>query len=149
MSSQKSNIVFLHENSDSSIKNGVKISKKEKLIDGDKGLSFHYLNKSSKKFYMVTVKEISKDKFSIREKEDDKEIPDKIVDAKGLKTFVSKNKKLNFVAKYLKVRSKIQKGGAKKSSRKSSKKAKKSSRKSSKKAKKSSRKSSRRRSSRK
>ena len=55
-----STVTYRHENSYSFKKGGVKHRVKESIIDGEKGLSFHYLNKAGeddKKFVSITVRE--------------------------------------------------------------------------------------------
>ena len=66
-----STVTYRHENSFSFKKGGVKHRVKESIIDGEKGLSFHYLTKAGdddKKFVSITVRETEKNKFSIKVK---------------------------------------------------------------------------------
>ncbi len=54
-----STIVYRHEHNFSYKKNGVKHVVKEDIIDGEKGLSFHYLNKvGDDKFHIITVRQV-------------------------------------------------------------------------------------------
>ena len=68
-----STVTYRHENSFSYKLKGVKHVIKEKIIDGKKGLSFHFLKKvGDKDFMSISVKETEENKFSVREKKGDK-----------------------------------------------------------------------------
>ena len=98
-----STVTYRHENSFSYTKGGVKHRVKESIIDGQKGLSFHYLNKAgedNKNFISITVRETEKDKFSIRVKKGDK-TDDSEVNMVGLMKFIKANAKLAFVDAFL------------------------------------------------
>ena len=98
-----STVTYRHENSFSFKKGGVKHRVKESIIDGEKGLSFHYLNKAGendKNFISITVRETEKNKFSVRVKRGDK-TDDSEVDLTGLMKFIKGNKSLEFVDKFL------------------------------------------------
>jgi len=130
-----STVVFRHEyNNAYKTKNGDKVSVKEYMLDGERGISFSFLKKEGEKaFYRVSVKENSPDNFSVKEKKNDKESESTMTLSELQKLL--KNDDLKFVTNYMKERSKYNpklKGG-KKRSRKSSKKSSKSSKKSSKK----------------
>jgi len=65
-----STVTYRHENNHSFKKKGVKHTIREKLTDGE-FLTLSFLRKigdAEKDFYKLTVKETSKDKFSVREK---------------------------------------------------------------------------------
>ena len=144
-----STVTFRHENKKEYKLKGVKHLIKESIIDGEKGMSFVFTKKEGDAFHRIFVKEISKDKYELKEKKDDKETV-KEIDTTELKKML-KDKDLEFVKSYVEKEKGTYKGkttgqsaGAKKSSKKASKKSsKKASKKSSKKAsKKSSKKSS-------
>ena len=113
-----STVKYRYENNLTRVVGGVKETIKESIIDGEKGVSFSFLKKvGDKSFYKIHVKEVEKDKFQMMEKHDDKVLKVKyqteLMKKKG-------NKDLAFVEKYLsKERAKYQKGGAKKSAKKS------------------------------
>jgi hypothetical protein len=115
-----STIVFRRERNDTYKLNGVKHVVKEDIIDGEKGLSFHYLSKVGEdKFHSITVRQIAgEDKFSVRQKIDDK-TEDSEMSLGDLEKMVKKMKELKFVADYMSERGKYK---ARKSSLKTSKK---------------------------
>merc|ERR1711968_433881 len=146
-----STVTYRHENNHSYKKGGVKHTIKEKLIDGEKGVSIMFLKKvgeEDSKFYRLSVQETSKDKFSVKEKKGDKETETEM-DLKALMKVLKADKELGFAVHYMEKErgtykgKKAQKGGKKKSKKasKKSKKSKKASKKSSKKSKKASKKS--------
>jgi hypothetical protein len=94
-----SSIRYTYTNNVSYYLNNEKIVKKESIIDGTKGLSFLFLFKNNEKFYRLIAKEISKDKFSIKEKINDKETNTEL-DLSDLKKML-KNKDLEFVKNYI------------------------------------------------
>ncbi len=118
-----STIVFRRERNDTYKLNGVKHVIKEDIIDGEKGLSFHYLSKVGEdKFHSITVRQIAgEDKFSVRQKIDDK-TDDSEMSLSELEKMVKKMKELKFVADYMSERGKYK---SRKSSKKTSKKYKK------------------------
>ncbi len=138
-----STIVFRRERNDTYKLNGVKHVIKEDIIDGEKGLSFHYLSKVGEdKFHSITVRQISgEDKFSVRQKMNDK-TDDSEMSLSELEKMVKKMKELKFVADYMSERGKYKsrhsikktskklskkkslKGGSKRSSKKTSRKTK-------------------------
>ncbi len=120
-----STIVFRRERNDTYKLNGVKHVIKEDIIDGEKGLSFHYLSKVGEdKFHSITVRQIAgEDKFSVRQKIDDK-TDDSEMSLSELEKMVKKMKELKFVADYMSERGKYK---SRKSSKKISKKYKKNS----------------------
>ena len=96
-----STVTYRHENNFAFKKNGVKHTIKENVMDGEKGLSFHYLQKIGEdKFYSITVKQVEDDKFSVREKKGEK-MDDRDVNLAELKKMVKSNKDLGFVDNYL------------------------------------------------
>jgi hypothetical protein len=113
-----STIVFRRERNDTYKLNGVKHVIKEDIIDGEKGLSFHYLSKVGEdKFHSITVRQISgEDKFSVRQKINDKQ-EDSELSLAELEKMVKKMKELKFVAEYMSERGKYK---ARRSSKKSS-----------------------------
>ena len=150
-----STVTYRHENNYSYKKGGVKHVVKEEIIDGEKGLSFHYLSKAGDdKFHSITVRQFpGEDKYSVRQKMGDK-TDDSEMNMAELEKMIKKMKELKFVEDFLPKRGTFKgRKGSKKGSRKASKKgsrksikggAKKSSKKSSKKgSKKSSKKGSR------
>jgi hypothetical protein len=143
-----STIVFRRERNDTYKLNGIKHVLKEDIIDGEKGLSFHYLSKVGEdKFHSITVRQISgEDKFSVRQKIDDK-TEDSDMSLAELEKMVKKMKELKFVADYMSERGKYKsrglktskkvrrtslRGGSKRGSKKTSRKTKRSSKRSSK-----------------
>uniref|UniRef100_A0A6C0J693 Uncharacterized protein n=1 Tax=viral metagenome TaxID=1070528 RepID=A0A6C0J693_9ZZZZ len=100
-SSEPSTLVYRHSQSFSKLIKGVKHSIKEDLMDGKKGLSFHYLNKvGDSKFFSITVKQTAEDNFSVRSKTDDNQT-DTDVNMVGLMKIIKENKDLAFVNKYI------------------------------------------------
>jgi hypothetical protein len=67
-----SSLTYNNEKTFRFIKKGVKTTIKEKIFDGDKGLSVSYLKKEGDTFYKVYIKEIEKDKYSMEEVDGDK-----------------------------------------------------------------------------
>lgn len=115
-----STIVFRRERNDTYKLNGVKHVVKEDIIDGEKGLSFHYLSKVGEdKFHSITVRQISgEDKFSVRQKINDKQ-EDSELSLSELEKMVKKMKELKFVADYMSERGKYKsRSSSKKSSQK-------------------------------
>ncbi len=102
-----STIVFRRERNDSYKINGVKHVTKEDIIDGEKGLSFHYLSKVGEdKFHSITVRQVpGEDKFSVRQKINDK-TEDSEMSLSDLEKMVKKMKELKFVAEYMAERGK-------------------------------------------
>jgi len=91
---------------------GVKYSRKESIMDGEeKGLTFNLTKKNGEKFYRINVKEISKDKFEVKEKVDEKETT-KEVDMAELKKMLKTNNELEFVKLYVDKERGTYKGGA-------------------------------------
>merc|ERR1711871_558620 len=146
-----STVTYRHENNHSYKKGGVKHTIKEKLVDGEKGVSFVFLKKVGEddaKFYRLSVQETEKDSFQVREKKGDKESESQM-NLKDLMKLVKANKELGFVVHYMEKERGTYKGkkaskkqvGGKKKSKKASKKSKKASKKASKKSKKASKKS--------
>jgi hypothetical protein len=95
-----STVTFRHENQKSFKQKGVKHLIKESIIDGEKGLSFVLTKKSGDKFHRIYVKELSKDKFEVKEKIDDKEST-KEVEIADLKKMLKADKDLTFVKDYI------------------------------------------------
>ena len=121
-----STIVFRRERNDTYKLNGVKHVVKEDIIDGEKGLSFHYLSKVGEdKFHSITVRQMEgADNFSVRQKINDKQ-EDSEMSLADLEKMVKKMKELKFVADYMaergKYKSRRSKTSVKKTSKKSSK----------------------------
>merc|ERR1712146_833740 len=129
-----STVTFRHEKNRTEIKNGVKHRKTESVIDGSKGLSLYFLNKTAKDsdFYKLSIKSSDKQIFSVMEKKGDKETTTDIKKADLMK-MLKKNKDLDFMVKFMEKGPSALKGykkKAKKSSKKKSKKSKKKSKKS-------------------
>jgi len=113
-----STVTYRHDNSMSFKKNGDKHVLREKLIDGEKGLTFHYLKKEGeKKFYSITVKEIAKDSFDITIKNGEETKEDK-TDIVGLTKLIKATPGLKFVDIFLSKDRKMYKSRGKKSSKK-------------------------------
>merc|ERR1711991_234038 len=127
-----STVTYRHENNHSYKKGGVKHTIKEKLVDGEKGVSFVFLKKVGEddaKFYRLSVQETEKDSFQVREKKGDKESESQM-NLKDLMKLVKANKELDFVVHYMEKERGTYKGKkAKKASKKASKKSKKASKK--------------------
>ena len=97
----KSTVTYRHDNSMSYKKNGEKHALKENLIDGEKGLSFHYLKKEGeKKFFSISVKELSKDRYSVKIKDGDKS-DDKEMNMADLAKVIKSNPGLKYVDNFL------------------------------------------------
>ena len=61
-----SNVTYRHDNSYCFKKKGVKHVMKESIIDGEKGLSFHFLKKIGEEyFFSITVRQTGDDVFSV------------------------------------------------------------------------------------
>jgi hypothetical protein len=130
MSNINNTVPFRHENKKSFKVKGVKHLIKESIIDGEKGLSFVLTKKEGDVFHRISVKEISKDKYEVKEKKDDKETS-KEIDSAELKKML-KDKDLSFVKSFIENERALyksggsnlnidQSGGVKKASKKSSK----------------------------
>ena len=96
-------VTYRHENNHSFKKKGVKHTIREKLTDGE-FLTLSFLRKigdAEKDFYKLTVKETSKDKFSVREKKGATESPEKVLSLKDFIAMLKKDKDLAFAVNYL------------------------------------------------
>ena len=124
-------VVYRHENNKQFKKNGVGHTIKEKIIEGDRGLTFEFVKKEGNDFYRISAREVSKDMFNIIEKKGEKES----TSDKGLadvKKMLSENKDLAFIKNYiekergsykgLEDKKKIISGGSKKTKKTSAKK---------------------------
>ena len=120
-----SSVLYRHENNKSMIKDGKKIVIKESIIDGNKGLSFLFLEKEGDEFYRIIARKLDNGEFEIKEKKKDNEEKKNLKESEVMK-MLSSNKKLKFVLDYLNnERKKYIKGGKttqKRSSKKNSKK---------------------------
>ena len=120
-----STVTYRHNNDYSYKKDGVKHVCKYDIIDGEKGLSFHFLKKvGDEDFQSINVRETDKDSFSVRIKKGETS-EESEVNMVGLMKLVNANKDLKFVNEYLTKERGTYKGrkGAKRSSRKRSRKA--------------------------
>ena len=98
-----STVTYRHDNNYSFKKGGVKHVIKENIIDGEKGLSFHFLKKvGDKDFQSISVREVENDKFSVRVKKGENEPVDTEVDMKELSAMIKKDANLKFVDDFLK-----------------------------------------------
>ena len=116
-----STVTYRHENNFSFKKKGVKYVINENVIDGEKGLSFSFLEKHGEddsKFYKIFARETDKDKFEVNEKKNGKE-DTKEVSMDQLLKMIKANKNLSFIDNYLS-KERGNYGKVKKSSRKSS-----------------------------
>ena len=96
-----STVTYRHDNSMSYKKNGEKHVLKENLIDGEKGLSFHYLKKEGeKKFFSISVKELSQDRYSVKTKDGDK-LDEKEMNMSDLAKVIKSNPGLKYVDNFL------------------------------------------------
>ena len=95
-----SSVVFRYTNDKQFKKNGVGHTIKEHIIEGERGLSFLYLKKEGNNFYKVDAREVTKDKFSIREKKGDKETMTELSLAE-VKKMLNENKDLSFIKNYI------------------------------------------------
>ena len=134
-STEKSSVFYRYEHNLSVVNKGVKHVVKETIIDGEKGVSFLFLEKKGDDFYKIQGKELGNGMFEIKEKKGENEKISEIKEAEVMKLLGS-NKKIQFVETYMKKdRKKIQaekgrvskktskkSGGSKKSSKKVSKK---------------------------
>jgi hypothetical protein len=117
-----STVKYRHEFNKAFVNDGIKNLIKEKLIDGSKGLSFELTTKEGNAFHRISVKQIEENKYIIKEKIDEKIIPEKEIILTDLKKIIKENKNLGFVQEFLKNNKPSLKGGAKKQSKKISKK---------------------------
>ena len=96
-------VTYHYEDNLSYKKKEIKYVHNQSIIDGEKGLSFHFLKKEGddeSKFYKINVREINKNKFHVEEEKNDKE--DKIeISMEQLLKMVKSNKDLAFVDNYL------------------------------------------------
>merc|ERR1712127_593209 len=98
---------ILHSITKDNIKDGKRVLEKEKIADGDKGLTFMYLQKTDNDIYKVFGKEIEKDKFEVTvQKGDDKNATPDTYSIDKLIAMVKKDEKLAFVVDYLAKRKK-------------------------------------------
>jgi hypothetical protein len=117
-----STVKYRHEFNKTFMVDGVKHLVKEKLIDGSSnGLSFELTLKEGNKFHRVSVKQLEENKYLVKEKIDEKNIPDKDFSLTDLKKMIKDNKNLGFVQDFLKNNKTSMKGGTKKKSKKASK----------------------------
>lgn len=118
-----STVVYRFEHNLSIVKDGEKHVVRKNIIDGQKGLSFHFLEKKGeKKFYKITVKELESGEFEVKEKKNDGDESKKNMSEKDMMKLLE-DKNLSFVKDYVtKERKKYNKAKAKRSRRKSSKK---------------------------
>jgi hypothetical protein len=80
--------------------NGQKKKVAHSIVDGDKGASFYYLEKTDSTFKRIKI--IEKDgRFEIKQKINEDESSD-VLDEKGFKDLVKKDKDLAFITEYLK-----------------------------------------------
>ena len=114
-----SGITYRYTNEIVKMVKGVKNLIKESIIDGDKGMSFMLTTKAGDKFHRIYVKKTGEDTYLLTEKKDNKE-SDKTLTLSEVVKMVKANDNLAFVERYLKESK--QKGGAKRSSKRSSKK---------------------------
>jgi hypothetical protein len=93
-------VVYRYEHNKQFKKNNIGYTYKKSIIDGGKGLTFSFVKKEDNTFYRINVREISKDKFNVKEKKNDVESnTDKTMSE--LKKIISDNKDLVFVKDYL------------------------------------------------
>ena len=127
-----STVTYRHDNAFSFKRNGVKHVIKENIIDGEKGLSFHFLKKvGDKEFFSITVRQTEEDKFSVRTKKGEKQ-EDSDVNMVGLMKLIKANKDLDFVNQFLTKERGSYKGRRRRKSKKSKRKSKRKSRRKSK-----------------
>jgi hypothetical protein len=91
---------YRFEHSRSYTLNDKKFVMKENLIDGEKGLAATFLKKEGNKFNRITIKETSKDLFSVNEKVDEEKETSKELDIKEFKKLLKANKNLEFVKNF-------------------------------------------------
>ena len=117
-----STVFYRLENNLSKVKDNVKHVIKSNVIDGEKGLSFLFLEKKGDSFYMVKAKELEDGSFEVKEKKGENEEV-KNLSKTDVMNMIKKDKNLIFVNEYVsKERSKLKGGKRRKSTKKSSKK---------------------------
>ena len=97
-------IIYRYEKAESYFKDGIKITTKESLIDGDGGMSLYFLKKvGDNYFYRLIVRETDKGIYELKEKKDDKEYVISNFKEVDLKKFLMKKKRtFLFFTNYLK-----------------------------------------------
>ena len=91
--------VFRHEYQRKTNKKGILELIKEGMMDGEKRLSFVMTKKVGDKFHRINIHETSKYNFELKEKIDEKEIKEIVMDE--LKKMIKSNKDLAFVKNYI------------------------------------------------
>merc|ERR1711918_181032 len=89
-----STLVFSHDNEYKYFKKGKKTVIKEKVRDGEKGLSFYFMKKVDESFYSISVRENENKKFNVLEKNGTDEKESEITEAE-MKKMLKNNKKLD------------------------------------------------------
>jgi hypothetical protein len=96
----KSNLSFLHESRQTSIKNGKKVVHEEIIIDGPKGVTIKYFHNEDGQKEKINI--IGRNgSFSVREIKND-QVTDNTMNIEDLKDFIKKNDKLKFVRDFAK-----------------------------------------------
>jgi len=125
----ESTVTYRYEQSYAFKKKGVKHSIKEQVIDGAKGLTVMYLEKTGDDFYRMYAKEDenNKNSFELEEKKGEADEPKRTINEKELLKLL-KDRKLETMINYItkergtyKILNRIS-GGARKASKKASKK---------------------------
>ena len=91
---------YRYEHSSSYTLDNKKYLVKENFIDGEKGLALTYIKKDGDKFYRITVKETTKDVFSIITKKNEDPETKEELNLTKFKKLLQTNKDLEFVKKY-------------------------------------------------
>ena len=91
---------YRYEHSSSYTLDNKKYLVKENFIDGEKGLALTFIKKDGDKFYRITVKETSKDVFSIITKKNEDPESKEELNLTKFKKLLQTNKDLEFVKKY-------------------------------------------------
>ena len=95
-----STVVFRYADDKQFKKNGIGHTIKKHITEGERGLSFLFLKKEGNNFYKIDAREVSKDKFNIKEKKGDKETMMDLSLA-DVKKMLNENKDLDFIKHYI------------------------------------------------
>jgi hypothetical protein len=95
-----STVVFRYSDDKQFKKNGIGHTIKKHITEGERGLSFLFLKKEGNNFYKIDAREVSKDKFNVKERKGDK---DTMMDLSlaDVKKMLNENKDLDFIKHYI------------------------------------------------
>lgn len=93
-------ITYSYEQNLMTVTNGEKKRVSHSIVDGDKGATYYYLNKDNSSFKKVKIVE-KEGKFEVKIKINEDEKSD-VLDEKGFKDLIKKDKDLAFIIDYIK-----------------------------------------------